>query len=142
MNLTVPNRIQGTLLTKVGTLALRVVYSDESESEPLVVITALVMNMDEHWQQIESTVDNIKRHTPKTLLFEGHELKGSVLYGAVRKVEWQRSTSQPVDPELDKARSVLFELLSVLIHHPTPIIYAAVDRAGWEKLEKALMELN
>jgi hypothetical protein len=78
-------RFQGTLTADLGDVRVRVVYSDESESERIVVITALIMNMDEHWANVESELVRIKAETPKSLLYRNQEFKGSILYGAVRR---------------------------------------------------------
>jgi len=60
MSLATLERFQGTLIADLGKVKVRVVYSDESESKPLVVITALIMNMDEHWSNVESDLKKIK----------------------------------------------------------------------------------
>jgi hypothetical protein len=103
MNLATLDRIRGTLIAEVGGVTLRVVYSDEGESSPLVVITALIMNMDEHWSNVESNLRKIKSETPKSLLHEGEEFKGSLLYQAIRKRDYLLSVGSPIDPDLTKA---------------------------------------
>jgi hypothetical protein len=136
MNLAQPERYRGTLITQLGNVTLRVVYSDESESEPIIVIAALIMNMDEHWANIESELASVKADAPKSLLHKETELKGNILYSAVRKVEWLRSVGQPIDADLQKARDLLFRILAILIKYPTPIYYGAIDRAGWSNFAR------
>ncbi len=130
-------RFRGTLIADLGKVKLRVVYSDESESSPLVVIAALIMNMDEHWANVESALKAIKAGTPKSLLHNGEEFKGSLLYQAVRKREHLRSVGSPIDPDLDKAGDDLREILWTTVKYPTPIYYGAVDKAGYCKHERA-----
>jgi Protein of unknown function (DUF3800) len=132
MNLASLDRFQGTLIADLGRTKLRVVYSDESESGPLVVIAALIMNMDEHWSNVESHLKKIKAETPKSLLHNGEEFKGSLLYQAIRKREYLRSIGSSIDPDLTKAREVLQAILWVTVKHPTPIYYGAVDKVGYD----------
>ncbi len=102
--------------------AVRVAYSDESgagskEKEPIAVVTAIVINMDEDWSSIESDLSKIRRETPANLLHKGKEFKGQLLYSAVRK-------------NIDKARDVLCRVLAVA--NPTLIYYGAIDRDGYD----------
>jgi hypothetical protein len=55
----------------------------------------------------------------------------------VRCVElYLRRAGLPVDPDLDKARDILGAILAVTLQHPTPIIYGAVDRAGYDNYSR------
>ena len=117
---------------------MRVVYSDESgtggkDYEPVTVITALMMNMDEHWPRIESALAQIKADTPSVLLDDKTgELKGSHLYSAMRKAERSHAFGQQIDPNLEKARDILLRLLAVPEDYSIPIFYGAVDRLGYD----------
>ena len=127
----------GTLVGYIGSEIVRVVYSDETENGPIAVIAALVLNMDEHWSNIESELAKIKDETPKLLLYQGKELKGGNLYSAVRKIEQLRSKGKPIEPDLQKAVDILVRILAVLIKYPTPIFYGAVDKDGYDKYLQA-----
>jgi hypothetical protein len=99
-----------------------VVYSDESgvgsiKKEPLTVVTAVVINMDDQWESVEATLRVAEMGTPRTLLHKKHQLRGSVLYGAVRK-------------GIPEASTVLKEILSIPVRERLGIFYGAVDRAG------------
>jgi hypothetical protein len=144
MSFAPPKRCQ--LIAAIRTEIVRVVYSDESLASasgvPITVVTALMMNMDEHWPSVESALAKIKADTPRLLLDEKTgEIKGSHLYGAVRKVERLRVTGKN-DPDLEKleqAREILCRLLTVTIDNPTPIFYGAVDVAGYEIFQNLSM---
>jgi hypothetical protein len=130
MSLAITERIRGVLTGSLGEVDLRVAYSDESENEQLSVIVAIVMNMDEHWADVEAGLAAIKTDTPDNLLERG-EFKGRLMYQAVRQCEWLRANNKAPDSNLEKARSILSRILAVTIECPTPICYRAVDRIGW-----------
>ncbi len=119
---------------------MRIVYSDESglgqiDSEPITVITALMIDMDSVWIAAEKELRKIRDETPTVLLHEGRELKGKTLYGAVRKVKRLIAAGRDQhDPEvktLDKSVGLLYRILAVPINYSMPIFYGAVDRAGY-----------
>lgn len=112
----------------VGTQAVRVAYSDESgvgskKDEPLTVVTAIVMNMDKCWPTVESELKKIISDTPKSLVHEDRELKGSLLYSAARKDI----------PEACQARESLARTLAITVNEGIPIFYGAVDREGYDR---------
>lgn len=105
----------------VGKTIVRVVYSDESgvgsiKTEPLTVVTAIVLNIDNQWEPVEAALHRAEAMTPRKLLFK-EQLKGSLLYGAVRK-------------GVPRARKALTEILSIPARERIGIFYGAVDRAG------------
>jgi hypothetical protein len=111
----------------VGNKTVRVVYSDESgvgskKDEPITVVTAVLMNMDKCWPAVESELRKIATETPKNLLYEERELKGSLLYSAAGKNI----------PEAPKAREILARVLAITINESIPVFYGAVDRVGYD----------
>jgi hypothetical protein len=117
-------RCQGSLLAILGTRIVRIVYSDESgvgskKNEPITVVTAIMMNMDDHWTDVESELRRILARTPDCLLGDHRELKGQILYSAVRK-------------NIGFARDMLTQILAILVKNPTEIFYGAVDRVGYD----------
>lgn len=128
---------RGGLLGHLRTETVRVVYSDESgvgskDEEPIVVIAALMINVDEQWTILESELEKIKAETPAILLHEEREFKGSLLYGAIRKSERLRAIGRS-DSDLEKAREVLARLLDTTNRCSVPIFYGATDRIGYER---------
>lgn len=113
---------------------MRVVYSDEAgageiDSDPVAIVTAILMNMDKHWGKVEAELSAIVADVPDALL-EVHvagkeqrvvarELKGKILYRAIRKG----------DP---KAKEILERILAVTYNHSVPIYYGSVDRKGYD----------
>jgi Protein of unknown function (DUF3800) len=131
------NSYRGSLVGLLKEVAVRVVYSDESgmgstKDEPITVIAALMMNMDEHWPNIEAELARIKSEIPSSLLHEEREIKGGRLYSAERKVQRLRAVGEQPAPDLEKARDILFRILAITANYPTPIFYGAVDRLGYE----------
>ncbi|MGD0672714.1 MAG: DUF3800 domain-containing protein [Candidatus Binatus sp.] len=105
----------------VGKTIVRVVYSDESgvgsiKTEPLTVVTAIVLNVDKQWEPVQDALYLAEMDTPRKLLYK-RQLKGSVLYGAVRK-------------GISAASETLTEILSIPARERIGIFYGAVDRAG------------
>ncbi len=114
----------GTLIGCIGSQIVRVLYSDESglgskATEPIVVVAAIMMNMDKHWSKVESELSDVLADTPKNLLHEGRELKGALLYSAVRK-------------KIRKASEILIRTLAVVENCRIPVFYGAADRKGHE----------
>lgn len=100
---------------------MRVVYSDESgvgslKKEPLTVVTAIVLNADDQWESVEAALRVAEMGTPRNLL-HNRQLKGSLLYSAVRK-------------GLPLGSGKLKEILSIPAREKIGIFYGAVDRAG------------
>ena len=119
---------QGLLVALIGSRIVRVVYSDESgvgnlTKEPLTVVTAIVLNVDDQWDSVEASLRVVEMRTPRNLLFK-RQLKGSALYRAVRK-------DDPV------AGKILKDILSIPARQKIGIFYGAVDRAGCLRSLKA-----
>lgn len=101
---------------------MRVVYSDESgcgsiKKEPLTVVTAIVLNLDRQWRNVETELALAKMGTPRNLLDDKLIFKGSKLYGAVKK-------------NIPHAEETLRTLLDIPVRNKLPIFFGAVDRAG------------
>jgi hypothetical protein len=75
-----------------------------------------VLNADDQWESVEAALHLAEMGAPSKLLYK-RQLKGSVLYGAVRK---------GVPLASDKLR----EILSIPARERIEIVYSAVDRAG------------
>jgi hypothetical protein len=120
---------------------LRVVYSDESgtgdiKQQPIAVVTAILLDIDEQWESIERELARIKiYHIPVGLmhrergdirmstLFQNPELKGDRLFKGVRgKIRY-------VAPE--QAVEALTQVLSVAVRNKVQIFHGAIDRAGY-----------
>jgi hypothetical protein len=119
---------------------MRVVYSDESgtgdiKQQPIAVITAIMLDIDDHWKPIERELSAIKIHSiPLALMRWGKgdrrtstltlnpEVKGDRLFkglrGKIRGIEPQR------------AAVALTQVLSVAVRNGVRIFYGAIDRAG------------
>lgn len=120
----------GALIGCIGSETVRVVYSDETgmgakRDEPITVVAAIMMNMDQHWPAVEAELNAVRADTPKTLLHEERELKGALLYSAVRK-------------KIKKASEILARTLMVVENCRIPVFYGAVDRKGYDKLTERL----
>jgi hypothetical protein len=120
---------------------MRVVYSDESgtgdiNQQPIAVVTAIMLNMDEHWEPIERELSAIKiQRIPLGLMHWGKgeprmstltqnpELKGDRLFKGLR------GKIRGVEPE--KAVEALKQVLSVAVRNKVQIFYGAIDRAGY-----------
>jgi Protein of unknown function (DUF3800) len=107
-----------------------VVYSDESgmgskKDEPITVITAIVLDMDRQWEPVSTAFETIKAATPKRLLDKGREIKGKLLYSAVRK-------------RIPEANKSLTELLKIIVAHRIPVFYSAIDRKGFENYREII----
>jgi hypothetical protein len=112
----------------VGNTVVRVVYSDESgvgsiKEEPLTVVTAIVLNADNQWEPVEAALRLAEVGMPPKLLHK-RQMKGSVLYSAVRK-------------GVPAASNVLKGILSIPAREGIGIFYGAVDRAGIRSLHSA-----
>ncbi len=112
----------------VGAQVLRVVYSDESgtgdESQPITVVTAVLMNLDSQWFPLSAALSKAIGNIPKKLL-KGptRELKGSELFKGIRgKV---RGVSKR------DAGMALKEVLLAASDCRIQIFYGAIDRKGY-----------
>jgi hypothetical protein len=99
---------------------VRVVYSDESgtgsiEEEPILVVAAILMNMDMQWRPIEQALDRL---APK----RNFEFHGARLFRALKNGR-----------KRDRADELLRGVLSVPATYRVPIIYCAIDRDGYRR---------
>jgi Protein of unknown function (DUF3800) len=113
-----------TVVTGRGTCRVKVAYSDESgtgskKNEPIIVVTAVLFNMDSQWEPVEEQMFELCYRIPKRLLHENREFKGKVLYRAIRKN----------DPE---AAETLRKILAIVVRNKLTIFYGPVDRVGFE----------
>lgn len=104
---------------------MRVVYSDESgvgsrQQEPITVVTAIALNMDDQWADFNRALAKIKLDMPKNLLEKGQAFKGKILYGAVRK-------------GIAEAAKCLEDIFNVIDVLGLPVFYGAVDRDGFDR---------
>jgi hypothetical protein len=111
---------------------VKVVYSDETgmgsmKTEPLTVLTAIILNLDRQCKPVEKSLRAILAKTPKGLLENGRELKGKNLYSAVRK-------------GIREAGETLTNVLKVIHNESIPIFHAAIDRANFEIYKSILNE--
>ena len=107
---------------------MRVVYSDESgvgsvEKEPLSIVTAIVVDLDHSWPAVETKLREIVNDAPTNLLHKQEELRGTLLYSAIRKDI----------PERPMAREILTRVLELTVTDGIQICYGAVDRKGWDE---------
>jgi hypothetical protein len=139
---TVPCR--GTLAADLGNVTLRVVYSDESEPKRIVVVAALIMNLDRIWPLIFPLLTKIKADTPAILLSKQGELKGSILYPAIKKVRQPRASVQLLSDleQLKQAESILNRLLAIPRNYSIPIYYGATDKDGYQRYAITLPKIS
>jgi len=112
---------------------VRIAYSDEAgagdiESDPVALVTAILMNMDKHWAKVEAEMRAIVASVPDALLevhregkeqrLVARELKGKILYQAIRKGD-------------EQAKEILKRTLAVTSDYSIPIYYGAIDRKGY-----------
>jgi hypothetical protein len=114
-------RCRSIIIGIVGRTVVRVVYSDESgvgniKKEPVTVVTAIVLNVDDQWDSVAEALFRILSDTPPELQYRG-QLKGSLLYQATRK-------------GISGASTALTQILSIPTRERIGLIYAAVDRQG------------
>jgi hypothetical protein len=100
---------------------VRVVYSDESgtgsvEDEPILVVTAMVLNMDSQWRPVEVELNAL---APKP----NFEFKGARLF---RDLKNGRKRAQ--------ADAILRGVLSIPVRYHIPIVYSALDRVEFKRL--------
>jgi hypothetical protein len=100
---------------------VRVVYSDESgtgsvEEEPILVVTAIVLNMDSQWRPVEMELNAL---APK----QNSEFKGAKLF---RDLKNGRKRAQ--------ADAILRGVLSIPVKYHIPIVYSALDRVEFRRL--------
>lgn len=123
--------VRGSFLGLLGSTIVRVVYSDESgvgdNSEPITVVTAIILNMDNQWEPIRDALTGIRTLMPRKLLHKGHgspgEIKGSLLFKGLRG---------KLGEELDRtvAAEKLAEILALIPKHHIHVFHGAIDRAG------------
>lgn len=106
---------------------VRVVFSDESgvgsiHKEPITVVTAIVLNMDQQWVPVSNALHAIlsdARKNHKGLLEQGRSLKGKLLYSAIRR-------------GIVEADQILRCILAVPIDQKILVFQSAVDRGEFE----------
>ena len=120
---------------------MRIGYSDESgmgniQREPVTVVTAIVINVDRDWDDIERDLGSVRLHAPDYLLEAGRVLKGKKFYGLLRKDaevherDLSEVVARQIEEEADQTKHFLHQVLAVLIKYRIPIFYGAVDRQG------------
>jgi hypothetical protein len=105
---------------------VRVVYSDETglgsrKDEPITVATAILLNMDTQWDQLEAAIDASLSKAMPVERAKRYEIKGKKLFYDVGK-------KRPLSEQL------LIDLLLIAEQHKIPISFAAVDRAGYQEV--------
>jgi len=123
-------RLHGSFIGLLGSTIVRVVFSDESgvggDDQPLTVVTAILLNLDNQWDPIRRELEFTRVATPRKLLSREHlpqgEFKGSLLFKGLRnKVNRVRPS---------KAAEILCRILLLVPKHSIHIFHGAVDRAG------------
>ncbi len=112
---------------------MQVVFSDESgcgdETEPLAVVTAILINLDNQWEPIQRELSAIRATMPPELLDKTHypvtEIKGSKLFKALRD-KWGKVKPSTV-------AEFLRRILLLVPSHSIHIFHGAIDRAGRQK---------
>jgi hypothetical protein len=111
-------------LVKLGDEFVRVIYSDESglggfEAEPITVVAAICINVDERWQAVETELADAVYAVPsRKLLVRGSELKGRKLFKCLKK-------------GMPGAAETIAKILSTTVNNKIPIFFAAIDRKGF-----------
>lgn len=112
---------------------MRVVFSDESgcgdESEPLTVITAILLDLDNQWEPVQRDLTAIRAFMPPQLLNKKHaseefpgEIKGSLLFKGLRGKIDRIKTSTAAD--------FLSQILLLVPAHGIYLFHGAIDRDG------------
>ena len=103
-------------LVRIGDELVRVIYSDESglggfEAEPITVVAAICINVDERWHAIETELTDIVYAVPsRKLLVRGSELKGRKLFKCLKK-------------RMPGAAETILKILATTINHKIPIFF-------------------
>jgi hypothetical protein len=124
-------RLQGTFIGLLGSTIVRVVYSDESgvgdNSEPITVVTAIILNMDNQWEPIRDALTDIRARMPRKLLNWKYgspgEIKGNLLFKGLRG-----KLGKTFDRTIAGER--LAEILAIVPKHHIHVFHGAIDRAG------------
>jgi hypothetical protein len=134
------NAFRGSFIGALGSEIVRVVYSDESGTgdgtQPITVVTALLLNADSQWSPVERELKAIKAHIPQKLLrgergtpspyMKEHrqefEFKGSLLFKGIRGKRHGIDQSEAI--------KALVEILNVVVRNKILIFHGAIDRAG------------
>jgi hypothetical protein len=109
--------------------SVKVVYSDESGTsdnktkEPITVVVAILLNMDQQWDSVEKAIKKAIVGRQK-LLKDGKEIKGARLFNAIERER----------PLAREARRMLAELLIIIPDHWISVFHGAVSRVGFERL--------
>lgn len=130
-------------------ITLRVVYSDESgvgniDKEPVTVVTAIVVNLDRDWEDVERELNNLRKDAPAAAIEGDRILKGKSIYSLLRKnaeLEQQRDgalhpNARQIRDEAITLRQFLHRLFGVIVKYRIPIFYGAVDRKGLIEYQK------
>src|ERR1700735_2751901 len=122
-------RLRGSFIGLLGSTIVRVVFSDESgvgdDSQPLTVVTAILLNLDNQWDPVRRELEFTRVATPRNLLNRKYlpgEFKGDLLFKGLRnKINRVRPS---------KAAEILCRILLLIPKHSIHIFHGAVDRAG------------
>jgi hypothetical protein len=112
---------------------MKVVYSDESgigdDRESLTVVTAILLNIDSVWDQLEHDFTRVARSMPRKLLDHKHnaagEIKGSLLFKALR------GKIHGVNTKV--AGHALSQILQLIPKHGIQVFHGAIDRIRHDK---------
>lgn len=109
---------------------MRVVFSDESVSDEIEIVTAIILNLDAQHDplvgDIEAILTDVFKNAAKATAFE---LKGKRLAADLRN---------GLKDEARYAAELLPQVLSLSCRHQFPIFYGAYDRNGFKKVEDYL----
>lgn len=105
---------------------MRVAYSDETglgsrKKEPITVATAILLNMDSQWDQLEAAIESVLLKAMPAERAKRYEVKGKKLFYDVGK---KRALSE----------QLLVDLLLIAEEHKILISFGAVDRAGYARV--------
>lgn len=87
------------------------------------MVAAILLNMDTQWPKFAEDVIVATADTPRQLLFQRTELKGKLLFKAIRKNSRYA----------DAAKQTLSGVLAALVKHGVHVFHGAIDRAGRER---------
>jgi hypothetical protein len=116
-------RLPRSLIGCAGELRVRVAYSDETgtgsiEKEPITVVAAIVMNLEDQWEGVEHDLSKL---APR----EDFEFKGAKLFKQLRKANTRA-----------EADRMLRGVLAVPGRNRLPVYHVAVDRKGFIDYKK------
>jgi hypothetical protein len=122
----------------LGSTIVQIVFSDESGCgddtviEPLAVVTAILLNMDNQWEPVRKELEAIRVMMPPKLLDKKHfsltEIKGSLLFKGLR------NKINKILPST--AAEALCRILLLVPKHSIHIFHGAIDRVGRKNFVK------